>query len=270
MRIEPHQIGSGQRAPLGLALGGGVARGWAHIGAMRALIEAGIKPDIIAGTSIGAIVGAAYLSGKLDVLEKWARSLTHRRMMGYMDVRWGGSGLLRGERIARLLNHYMGHVRIEELDRKFAAVACDLRTGYEVWLQRGPIVPAIRASYALPGAFEPIKVDGRYMIDGALVNPVPVSACRALGAHMVIAISLNGDAFGPMGSSHEMDLDGIGDVDDDDEDKDPFELASQSLNKLRPDRLLLKSMIGEARPGKSPKIGSVMMGTLNIGYGPHF
>ena len=263
MRIEPHQIGSEQRAPLGLALGGGVARGWAHIGAMRALIEAGIKPDIIAGTSIGAIVGAAYLSGKLDVLEKWARSLTHRRMMGYMDVRWGGSGLLRGERIARLLNHYMGDVRIEKLDRKFAAVACDLRTGYEVWLQRGPIVPAIRASYALPGAFEPVKVDGRYMIDGALVNPVPVSACRALGAHMVIAISLNGDAFGPMGSSHEMDLDGIED-DDEDEDKDPFELASQSLNKLRPDRLLLKSMIGEVRPGKSPKIGSVMMGTLNI------
>lgn len=261
MRIEPHTIGTGQQAPLGLALGGGVARGWAHIGAMRALIEAGIKPDIIAGTSIGAIVGAAYLSGKLDVLEKWALSLTHRRMMGYMDIRWGGSGLLRGERIARLLNHYMGDVRIENLDRKFAAVTCDLRTGYEVWLQRGPIVPAIRASYALPGAFEPVKIDGRYMIDGALVNPVPVSACRALGAHMVIAISLNGDAFGPMGSSHEIDLDGDK---DDDEDSDAFELATQSLNKIRPDRLLLKSMIGEVKPGKSPKIGSVMMGTLNI------
>ncbi len=260
MRIEPHTLGSGQRAPLGLALGGGVARGWAHIGAMRALIEAGIKPDIIAGTSIGAIVGAAYLSGKLDVLEKWARSLTQRKMMGYMDVRWGGSGLMRGERLARVLNHYMGDIRIEELDRKFAAVTCDLRTGYEVWLQRGPIVPAVRASYALPGAFEPVKVDGRFMIDGALVNPVPVSACRALGAHMVIAVSLNGDAFGPMGSSHEIDLDG----EDDPDETDPFELASQSLNKLRPDRLLLKSMVGEVKPGKSPKIGSVMMGTLNI------
>lgn len=260
MRIEPHTLGSGQRAPLGLALGGGVARGWAHIGAMRALIEAGIKPDIIAGTSIGAIVGAAYLSGKLDVLEKWARSLTQRKMMGYMDVHWGGSGLMRGERLGRVLNHYMGDIRIEELDRKFAAVTCDLRTGYEVWLQRGPIVPAVRASYALPGAFEPVKVDGRFMIDGALVNPVPVSACRALGAHMVIAVSLNGDAFGPMGSSHELDLDG----DDDPDETDPFELASQSLNKLRPDRLLLKSMIGEVKPGKSPKIGAVMMGTLNI------
>lgn len=259
MRIEPHAIGTGQRAPIGLALGGGVARGWSHIGAMRALIEAGIRPDIISGTSIGAIVGAAYLSGKLDVLEKWARSLTQRKMMGYMDVRWGGSGLMRGERLARVLNHYMGDVNIEDLDRKFAAVACDLRTGYEVWLQRGPIVPAIRASYALPGAFEPVKVDGRFMIDGALVNPVPVSACRALGAHMVIAVSLNGDAFGPMGTSHELDMDEV-----DDNETDPFELASQSLNKLRPDRLLLKSMVGGVKPGKSPKIGSVMMGTLNI------
>ena len=134
MRIETHTLGGAQRAPLGLALGGGVARGWAHIGAMRALTEAGIKPDIIAGTSIGAIVGAAYLSGKLDVLEKWARSLNQRKIMGYMDIRLGGSGLMRGERLARVLNHYMGHIRIEELDRKFAAVACDLRTGYELSL----------------------------------------------------------------------------------------------------------------------------------------
>lgn len=247
------------RPPLGLALGGGVARGWAHIGAVRALIEAGIRPDIIAGTSIGAVVGAAYLAGELDTLENWARSLNRRRMMSYMDVRWGGSGFLRGERLARVLNHYLGDVHIEKLDRKFAAVTCDLRTGYEVWLQRGPIVPAIRASYALPGAFEPVKIDGRDMIDGALVNPVPVSACRAMGAHMVIAVSLNGDAFGPIGSSHELDLD-----DEDDDGIDPFELAAQSLNKIRPDRLLIKSMMGTQKNGKAPKIGSVMMGTLNI------
>lgn len=248
-----------ERPPLGLALGGGVARGWAHIGALRALIEAGIKPDIIAGTSIGAVVGGAYLAGKLDVLENWARSLNRRRMLSYMDVRWGGSGFMRGERLARVLNHYLSDVRIEELDKKYAAVACDLRTGYEVWLQNGPIVPAMRASYALPGAFEPIIIDGRHMIDGALVNPVPVSACRALGAHMVIAVSLNGDAFGPIGSSHEIDFD--------DEPTDaiaPFELATQSLNKLRPDRLLLQSMMGGHKTGKSPKVGSVMMSTLNI------
>ncbi len=246
--------------PLGLALGGGVARGWAHIGALRALIEAGIRPDIIAGTSIGALVGGAYLSGNLDQLEEWARSLDKRRMMSYADITWGGSGLMKGKRLERVMKHYMGDVFIEDMDRKFAAVACDLRTGYEVWMQQGPIVPAIRASFALPGAFEPVKIDGRYMIDGALVNPVPVSACRALGAHIVIAVSLNGDAFGPMGTNHEVDF-------DDEQDGptgDPLELAARSINKMRPDRLLLKSMLGGMNDKAGPKLSSVMMGSLNI------
>ena len=245
--------------PIGLALGGGVARGWAHIGAIRALIEAGIEPDIVSGTSIGALVGASYLSGNLDTIEDWARSLNKRRLLGYMDVRWGGAGLMRGDRLAKVLNHYLGDVNIEDMDRKFAAVACDLRTGYEVWLQNGPLVPALRASYALPGAFEPIRIDERYMIDGALVNPVPVSTCRALGAHIVIAVSLNGDAFGPIGSSHDMDFD-----DKEPDALDPFELAGQSINKLRPDRLLLKSLIGGTKSDGNLKLGSVMMGTLNI------
>ena len=150
MRLDSDMIGKGKRPPLGLALGGGVARGWAHIGALRALIEAGIKPDIIAGTSIGAVVGGAYLAGRLDILEHWARGLTRRKVMGYLDVRWGGSGLMRGERLAKILQRYMGDVLIEDLDHKFTAVTCDLRTGYEVWLQNGPLVPAVRASYALP------------------------------------------------------------------------------------------------------------------------
>ena len=256
---EDYDTENRKHPPLGLALGGGVARGWAHIGALRALVEAGITPDIIAGTSIGALVGAAYIADELDTIENWAKSLNRRRLMGYMDIRWGGSGLMRGERLAKILRHYLGHINIEDMDKKFAAVACDLRTGYEVWLQNGPVVPALRASYALPGAFEPVMIDGRYMIDGALVNPVPVSTCRALGAHIVIAVSLNGDAFGPIGSSHEIDFD------DPDESVDPFELAGQSLNKLRPDRLLLKNLIGDSKKSKgAPKLGSVMMGTLNI------
>ncbi len=244
--------------PIGLALGGGVARGWAHIGAIRALIEAGITPDIICGTSIGALVGAAWTVGKLDDLEEWARALNKRRVFSYMDIRWGGAGLLRGDRLAKVLNHYLGGINIEDMNREFAAVACDLRTGYEVWLQNGPLVPALRASYALPGAFEPVLIDGRYMIDGALVNPVPVSACRALGAHIVIAVSLNGDAFGPIGSQHEIDFD------EEETGLDPLELAGQSLNKLRPDRLLLKSLLGGTKDDGKLKLGSVMMGTLNI------
>lgn len=262
MRLDSAKIGNGKRPPIGLALGGGVARGWAHIGALRALIEADIEPDIIAGTSIGSVVGAAYLAGRLDALEKWARSLDKRRVIQYMDLSWGGSGLMKGARLVKVLDRYLKDVNIEDFDRPFAAVACDLRTGYEVWLQQGPVIPAIRASYALPGAFEPILVDNRYMIDGALVNPVPVSACRALGAHLVIAVSLNGDAFGPVGTSHEVDFDNEGT-----EEPDMSEMAimaQQSLNKLRPDRILLKSLLGGTKPGKSPRIGSVMMGTLNI------
>ena len=253
---------TGGPPPLGIALGGGVARGWAHIGALRALIEAGIRPDIIAGTSIGAVVGGAYLAGRLDALETWARALDKRRMVSYMDVKLGGPGLLRGERLHRVMEKHLGDVRIEELDRKFAAVTCDLRTGYEVWLQKGPLVPAVQASYALPGAFPPVKIDGRFMIDGALVNPVPVSACRALGAHIVIAVSLNGDAFGPMGSSHELDVDD--DLEELPRDAEPLQLAMQSLNKIRPDRLVLKAMLGETKPGTSPKLGAVMMSSLNI------
>ena len=253
---------AGGPPPLGLALGGGVARGWAHIGAIRALLEAGIRPDIIAGTSIGAVVGGAYLAGHLDVLERWALSLDRRRMLSYMDVRLGGGGLMRGERLTRVLNRFLADVHIEAFDRKFAAVTCDLRTGYEVWLQKGPLVPAVKASYALPGAFEPVKIDGRFMIDGALVNPVPVSACRALGAHIVIAVSLNGDAFGPMGSSHEIDVDS--DLAELDDSPQPLELAAQSLNKLRPDRLVLKAMMGGVKPGKTPKLGAVMLSSLNI------
>jgi len=256
---EKYHAKARKHPPIGLALGGGVARGWAHIGAIRALIEAGIEPDIISGTSIGALVGAAYLSGNLDTIEDWARSLNKRRLLSYMDIRWGGAGLLRGDRLAKVLNHYLGDINIEDMDRKFAAVACDLRTGYEVWLQNGPLVPALRASYALPGAFEPIRIDNRYMIDGALVNPVPVSTCRALGAHIVIAVSLNGDAFGPIGSSHDMDFD-----DKEDDSMEPLELAGQSLNKMRPDRLLLKSLLGGTKSDGNLKLGSVMMGTLNI------
>lgn len=262
MRLDSSTIGTGKRPPIGLALGGGVARGWAHIGALKALIEADIEPDIIAGTSIGSVVGAAYLAGRLDSLEKWARSLNKKRVIHYMDLSWGGSGLMKGARLVKVLDHYLKDTNIEDFDRRFAAVACDLRTGYEVWLQQGPVIPAIRASYALPGAFEPVKIDNRYMIDGALVNPVPVSACRAMGAHLVIAVSLNGDAFGPVGSSHEVDFETESDVELD--LPEMAIMAQQSLNKIRPDRILLKSLLGGTKPGKSPRIGSVMMGTLNI------
>jgi NTE family protein len=184
------------RGKIGLALGAGVARGWAHIGVLEALTKAGIKPDIVAGTSIGAVVGGCYVGGKLDAVEAFARSLTKRKVFGFLDFNLSGSGLISGDRLNELLSFHLGSIRVEKLERRFVAVATEIGTGHEIWLSRGSIVEAIRASYALPGIFRPIKVDGRWLFDGAIVNPIPVSVCRALGATVVIAVNLQQDVFG--------------------------------------------------------------------------
>lgn len=178
---------------IGLALGGGAARGWAHIGVLKALLKAGIKPDIIAGTSIGAVVGGCYVAGQLDALEDFARELTRRRVFGYLDFNLAGTGLITGQRLCERLDKHLGDRRIEDMERKFVAVATEIGSGHEIWLSRGKLVDAVRASYALPGIFKPVQVDKRWLFDGALVNPIPVTVCRALGARYVIAVNLNFD-----------------------------------------------------------------------------
>jgi NTE family protein len=184
------------RPTIGLALGAGAARGWAHIGVVRRLVAAGIEPDVIAGTSIGALVGGTYAAGQLDGLESWAREITKRRVFGLLDFRLGGTGLIGGGRLAQLLRDNVGDAAIENLPIRYAAIATELGTGHEIWLTRGSLVDAIRASYALPAIFPPVKVAGRWLMDGAIVNPIPVSAARALGARVVIAVNLNADVFG--------------------------------------------------------------------------
>lgn len=184
------------RPRIGLALGGGAARGWGHIGVIKALVEAGIRPDIVSGTSIGAVVGGCYLAGKLDDLEGFALGLTRRRLLGLMDFSLGGSGLISGGRLMRVLEKDLGHIAIEDLKGAFTSVATELGTGHEIWLRSGSLVEAMRASYALPGIFQPVQIGGRWLVDGALVNPIPVSVCRALGARVVIAVNLNTDVFG--------------------------------------------------------------------------
>ena len=181
---------------IGLALGGGVARGWAHIGVLRTLAAAGIVPDIVVGTSIGAVVGGCYVAGELDELEDFARSLTRRKMLGYLDFNFAGSGLIAGQRLNNRLDQKLRDKMIEKLPRKFVAVATEIGTGQEIWLTRGKLVDAMRASYALPGIFRPVEVDGRWLFDGALVNPIPVSVARALGARYVIAVNINADMSG--------------------------------------------------------------------------
>jgi NTE family protein len=180
---------------IGIALGGGSARGWAHIGVLRALEEAGIVPDIVCGTSIGALVGAAYVDGDLDQMEDWVRSLKLQTVVSFLDFSLG-SGLIKGEKLIAFFRSHFVDRDIRELARPFGAVATDLRRGREIWLREGRVSDAVRASIALPGLFTPVQRDGSWLVDGGLVNPVPVSLCRAMGADLVIAVDLNADLLG--------------------------------------------------------------------------
>ncbi len=185
-----------QKAKIALALGGGAARGWAHIGVLRALDEAGIEIGMVAGTSIGALVGGCYLAGKLDELEQFARSLTVRRIAALLDLTIGGSGILGGMRLTKRMQEHIQGLSIEDLPKPFVAVASELHTGHEVWIDGGNLITALRASYALPGIFEPVRSENRTLVDGALVNPVPVSVCRAYEQPLVVAVDLHYDLYG--------------------------------------------------------------------------
>lgn len=181
-----------RRPKIGLALGAGAARGWAHIGALQALEELGFKPDVVCGCSSGAVVGASYVCGKLDDMAEFASTLTWRGMLGFFDLTWRGGGLIEGRWLVDFFQRHFEDIAIEDTPTAFAAVATELHTGREAWLTRGSIIQAVRASVSLPGLLTPIKVGERWMVDGALVNPLPVSLCRALGAEVIIGVSPSG------------------------------------------------------------------------------
>jgi NTE family protein len=246
---------AGGTAPpvLGLALGGGIARGWAHIGVLRALDDAGIKPQVVCGTSVGALAGAAHLSGRLDMLEAWARGLDRKRMVSYLDFGLGLPALISGRKLGRLLDQSFGDLRIEDLGVPFGAVCVDLFTGHEVCLREGRVSEVLQASYALPGVFPPRHIGRHMLVDGALVNPVPVSVCRALGAEVVIAVNLNGDIMGrtrvPEGGYAR--------------------IAGFDILELMPGGSLLGGLNGVARKlfrrdPDMPSLFGVMMASLNI------
>ena len=180
---------------IGLALGSGSARGWAHFGVLRALTRCGIRPGVVCGASIGALVGAAHVLGMGDRFEHWVLGLSRRDVMSFMDFSSGG-GLLKGEKLMRFFRSQFTDRDFESLQTPFAAVATALHTGEEVWLREGSVVEAVRASIALPGLFTPVMSDGVVLVDGGLVNPVPVSLARAMGADIVIAVDLNSDILG--------------------------------------------------------------------------
>jgi NTE family protein len=180
---------------IGLALGSGAARGWAHIGVIRALERAGIVPDVVCGTSIGALVGAVYAAGELDRFEDWVRALGIREVVGLMDLGLDG-GLLKGERLMEFLRRNLVDRPVEQLPKPFATVATSLHNGAEVWLRNGSTVAAVRASIGLPGLFSPVLHEGTVLVDGGLVNPVPVSLARAMGAEVLVAVDLGTDILG--------------------------------------------------------------------------
>lgn len=252
------------RPTIGLALGGGVARGWAHIGVIRRLLYHGIEPDIVAGTSIGALVGGCWLAGKLESLEDWALSLNKRRVLSYMDLLFNGTGLMGGAKLGKVLTHHIAETRIEDLPKPFTIVAAELATGHETWLRNGSLADAVQAAYALPGVFPPRKVDGRWLIDGALVNPLPVSVCRAMGARIVIAVGLHADAFGRAAVSRRERYDtmefvegvGLRDTGHGDAGKDD----RSSPDNARLDAIRQLFGMGDKAPG----MGTVMLASLNI------
>lgn len=238
---------------IGLALGSGVARGWAHIGVLRQLEKEGIKPDLVCGTSIGALVGGLYLADELDMLEDWARDLGKASMFRFLDLRLSGGGLISGKKLFRLIDDALGSRNIEDLPIPFAAICTELGTGHEIWLQEGSLAKAINASYALPGLFSPQEIENRWLIDGALTNPVPVSTCRALGARLVIAINLNADVFG------------MTNVDENDESVKLEREAPRSrsyLSQTSPLNLMKHRFFDKS--GSEPSVFGVMMSSLNI------
>ena len=167
-----------------------------HIGVMKVLHRNGIHPSILTGTSIGAVVGASYLAGKLDDLEEWALSLNRMRVLSYLDFRVRSAGMIGGKKLHRVLRHHFEGMEIEDLPSPFIAIAADLITGHEVWLRKGPVIDAMVASFALPGVFPPVERNHRLLVDGALVNPVPVAPAQAMGARMTIGVDLNADIIG--------------------------------------------------------------------------
>lgn len=181
---------------IGLALGSGSARGWAHIGVIRELEEAGIRPDVICGSSIGAFVGAACANDRLDDLEEWVLTLSWKEIINYLDLSLLGGGFIQGEKLFRMASEKVDDPLIESLPRCFGAVATELESGREVWFREGSLKSAVRASIGLPGLFAPVRINGKWLVDGGLSNPVPVSLCRAMGADIVIAVNLNGELVG--------------------------------------------------------------------------
>ena len=245
-----------ERSPgLALALGGGMARGFAHIGVLNVLQRNGIHPSIVAGTSIGSVVGAAYLAGKLSELEEWALSLNRYKILSYLDLRVKSAGLIGGKRLEALLAENFAGLMVEDLPCPFTTVAADLVTGHEIWIKKGSLIEAMKASFALPGVFPPVERNHRLLVDGALVNPVPISACQAQNARMTIGIDLHADIIGKAAKPGEGFQTIAG-----------FDLFNEKDVSAKQQKKLTSSITKRLfrREDKNPSLFGVMVSALNI------
>jgi len=183
---------------IGLALGSGASRGWSHIGVINALLREGIEPDIVCGTSAGAIIGGSYVAGNLEKLEQWILGSTRSDVLRFFDIGFSKTGFVDTDRLSWFLHNYVADEDqcIEDMPKHFAAVSTNLDSGREVWFVEGRLADAVRASMSLPGLFPAVRDTERWLVDGGLVNPVPVTVCRALGADIVIAVNLNSGIIG--------------------------------------------------------------------------
>ena len=257
------------RPKIGLVFGSGSARGWAHIGVIRELASMGIKPDLVTGTSIGAVVGGAYASGHLHEFEEWIFTLKRVDILKLLDVRMAGGGFIQGKPLMIAIEKRIGNPNIEDLKVPFACVATSLLNGKEQWLRDGSLLDAVRASIALPGIFALMALKRDIMLDGGLVNPVPISLARAMGADYVIAVNLNSDLVGRHISPHHSDA-----AADNQDNKKKFEYAEKHdpniamwASKLKADfGIRLDSFISSLRKKKIPEPGlfDVIAGSINI------
>ena len=254
---------STHKPKIGLALGSGSARGWAHIGVIQELAKIGIVPEIVAGSSIGAIVGSAYASDQLDVLDNWVRALTWKEIINYVDLTIVGGGFIQGDKLLDLARQYIKEDAIESLPRQFAMVATELDTGREIWFQDGSILDALRASIALPGMFTPVKINGRWLVDGGLSNPVPVSLCRAMGADIVIAVNLNDDIVGKHGRKSAEKKERLELKNDTQENAFWERVSNQLTNGLNERKeIILKKLFGDSL--EAPGLFNVLASSINI------
>jgi NTE family protein len=257
------------RPKIGLVLGSGAARGWAHIGVIRELAKMGIKPDLVVGSSVGAVVGGAYASGHLDEFEAWISTLGRVDIIKLLDFRMTGGGFLQGKPLMDAIEKRIGNPNIADLVVPFACVATSLGKGREHWLREGPLLDAVRASIAVPGLFAPALLDNSYMVDGGLVDPVPISLARAMGADFVIAVNLNGDIMEKHSSTYRS-LPSVDKQEDNNDREEPAVDNSSILQraaKLKADfGIRIESYISTLRKNKTPVPGlfDVMVGSINI------